>query len=844
MYVDKYDPSVPQETKSIYAKRTFEKDHPPNQPTIDFKYYEKGKGRKQQPHLEQSSYYPVLNYNGLNTPYPFINTQLPFAPPIIKNIVVGDVGPTGDHGILKSIFEDVLPTKNALGTFMTLDERLKLFTFIRAVMFANVDGQDVEYSKGISNLYNRLKVSSINPYVSRKYSQNPYYGLPDGYMIYNSCYPIRKDESGMTSCAKDSISLNIRLYFIHNKIYKLFIGESEYKNTRPFHTEKELLLLGRDDEIKERKRRDDAEAKLKRDFDDARAANRPLLEAPLIPRLANIKVPDPESDVLRYDEFRDVVFYEHIRENILKKKRSPNFLNLYGYSFSGHLKIDFKGASSLNRLSEMQRYNLERIDTDFRKIPRKKFEEIKEKSNQMGIELKKYFNDIFGGVYETGKSRNDKVLIVLTEAPTQRLTSWASIDYQDEQNVIKMINTGTHTVIEWKVVFFEILYALYNLVQDEIVIRDFSLEDNIFVKDISKVGSRQNYWKYTVNGFDFYIPNLGFVVVIDSNFRSINYDDYDTIVTMIKDNESGKKKKKSSNPFTPIDFYKDISEPPKINKLDGKPFHSSGYDIFTYKYNPFNDAKNAVKPGAELTKINKDFDDIAIKRGEYLDMFLKVFESTSLGKDFLNNNGVEPPEDILEMKGVIYNYFRYLTDKENDNDFNRQIKYYGSKDLLLRAIREMMLYCGGEFLNNRIGTPVTNADQIVPEVFNGNDLNSSIGNIFLYQDPLEPQVYKFTILSENKKETSDDLDIAFDNLLLGRLNNYEERYKKNHTICKYSVGDNCRIITNLNESKIGGIEYKDCSKDDLHTYRGKLYQDRKPLRKKITEEELIETYVV
>ena len=58
-----------------------------------------------------------------------------------------------------------------------------------------------------------IKFDELNPYNRQRYTNNPFSELPDNYLIYRSCYPIRKDGlSNSIVCAKDATSINIRMY--------------------------------------------------------------------------------------------------------------------------------------------------------------------------------------------------------------------------------------------------------------------------------------------------------------------------------------------------------------------------------------------------------------------------------------------------------------------------------------------------------------------------------------------------------------------------------------------------------------------------------------------------------
>merc|ERR1719284_1816906 len=62
---------------------------------------------------------------------------------------------------------------------------------------------------------------------------------------------------------------------------------------------------------------------------------------------------------------------------------------------------------------------------------------------------------------------------------------------------------------------------------NNIYIDNFSLEKNVFIKDLSLRGQATDYWKYRIDGVDYYIPNLGYLVMIDSNFRDVEIMEQD-----------------------------------------------------------------------------------------------------------------------------------------------------------------------------------------------------------------------------------------------------------------------------------------------------------------------------
>ena len=55
---------------------------------------------------------------------------------------------------------------------------------------------------------------------------------------------------------------------------------------------------------------------------------------------------------------------------------------------------------------------------------------------------------------------------------------------------------------------------------------NMSLRDNVYIKDLLNNEQATGYWKYVIDNCDYYIPNYGYMVLIDSNFKDLSQDDY------------------------------------------------------------------------------------------------------------------------------------------------------------------------------------------------------------------------------------------------------------------------------------------------------------------------------
>lgn len=198
------------------------------------------------------------------------------------------------------------------------------------------------------------------------------------------------------------------------------------------------------------------------------------------------------SDMTKSDIWREIMFYEYIRTEILNKNVSPNFVMLYGYSICNDSAIDFDVIDQLKPTS--------------RPVTVGRTPMIK-----MG--------DVF--VPNMNEYKND-ILIALTESPTYNLIQWATTMYANSPKQTKvMLTSGYHTDDEWNSVIFQLLVAFIVMYTKGIYINGFNLRDNVYVKEVKTIPNVTNYWKYIIQGIQFFIPNNGFVVQIDSKFKDI-----------------------------------------------------------------------------------------------------------------------------------------------------------------------------------------------------------------------------------------------------------------------------------------------------------------------------------
>lgn len=484
----RFNPAIPEKQREAYNIRNNERQPQQNNPMINLQVFHPPKPRGP-PIMGQQM--PPYNIN----PATFIPqiVQTPFTPPqfmyqamgglmqpmpIIKNYNISTNGPSDSHIKLNIIFEDILPSAYRNGTAKTLSERNTLTNYLRGRMFSQGDGSDIDLDGSTDNsLLSRLKFMDLNPYNTNKFSQNPYKGLPADFLIYRSCYPIRHEPVGNhVSCAKDSIASNVRIYKLPNEALQLYY---QSMSRSPDYLE----------EV-------------------------------------------PNNKLADYDMWRDISYYEYVREQIIKPLICPNFTIMYGYYISQNSKISFMDLEVIRggvpKNVPIQKRPMVDVPDISRPIVDLIFDPFKPDNfveegikdtlmRQKGITRPQVnFNPVQGT-----SEYNGKALIAITESPLYNIMGWASPSYQKEGVVARMVNEGYYDDNIWMSVLFQILAGLYTMQIHGFYFNDFTPEDNIYIKDLQLQGQVTQHWKYKVDGVDFYVPNFGYLVMLDSNYKDV-----------------------------------------------------------------------------------------------------------------------------------------------------------------------------------------------------------------------------------------------------------------------------------------------------------------------------------
>jgi hypothetical protein len=512
-----------------------------------------------------SPYVPVPNpYYPLAT-----NAMIPwqYTPnnvPIIKKYNISLGNGNGDVTKLASLYEDILPSEGNVSnnTFNTLKERMVIHHYIRSIFIKTGDGEELLINGGpnrteseVTNLLSHVKLLEINPYHFNRLTDNVYRTLPANFVMYRSCYPIKLGQFNIVECSKSSIGMNVRIYLLSK-------------------------------------------------YDDS--TNTSIL-------------PRHNSDV-----WRELDYYQYIREEIIKPNISPNFISLHSYYMTKNTGINFSKFERIRGQIEMRNFKISQANSDLRNNLYKKYiveqmvanhsevvtfdDLIRENLVAASMPIRDVTDlerkQIIEMRVNRGISTNqyshfmdsDKCLVMLSEAPTQHLLNWATRTYQvDSGPVKKMVQNGYHDDKVWESIFFQLLLSMLIMFEKKIMFSEFSLKNNVYIKDLRHNDQNVGIWKYVYNGVEYFVPNYGYLLLIDSNYAEI-----------------------SANPDPLSRNY----DPSRI--------------MFRIKSPLLNDSNS----NGEIYKL-------------CLDRMIDTFDSNNFGREFTNYGGIAPTQSFLNNLNAV-----------------------------------------------------------------------------------------------------------------------------------------------------------------------------------------------
>ncbi len=237
--------------------------------------------------------------------------------------------------------------------------------------------------------------------------------------------------------------------------------------------------------------------------------------------IAENKAYNLRDEVFReYPVWRELCYYEYIRENIIKRKKCPNFILMHSFFLTQNNTINFH-KMKYKELSQTDRLSREHLM--FLEI-RKNENLAKELVNNQTLQPylpHRYILKLPDEVEPQLQVYSGNCLVIITEGPTHNIYQWTSRIYNKKGAIREMIQHGFHYEKEWENITIQIMLAMACLQEHGIYIRDMTLKDHVYIKDLKTEGGVSGYWKYKLNGVNYYVPNLGMLVLIDTNFKQV-----------------------------------------------------------------------------------------------------------------------------------------------------------------------------------------------------------------------------------------------------------------------------------------------------------------------------------
>jgi hypothetical protein len=479
------------------------------------------------------------------------------APPVINNYSFNVGGPFGDHNKIKQLYQDYLPKEQFTGTFDTIQERNDFHNYFRSRILEKDDGEEL-------NLVNTKNENSKALLSFVKFIElNPYRPRD----TTNPYHGLR--ENG---------------FLIYSSCYPIRFN----KNDSTVMCAKDSLGLT----IR-------------------------LYETTTDNDAFNIREDDDAAENI--DIWRDIKYYDYVKNYIVKEKVCPNFVIMHAYFRSSDSHINFADQSkpkikklTSEELLKQSRNPIQQSGPQNSTHP--------PPLTHHNMKTDEYINNNNNNI----DSKN--VIVAITESVTHNIIAWGSqiaeLDKKYHVTLKNQLNIGYHKENIWFSVLFQLAFAMCVMQTKNITFTDFSLKNNVFIKDIKYGGQNNKFWKYKLDNYTYYIPNEGYLVMIDSSFNN------------------------------PLD---------KANDADNRSAEGAiGNFLTTYESK---DCGNKFNPDICKPKFAND----KIKNLIF-ESFKKIFSK----KSFDNNKMVSPPESVLLLLD------RINTDSSK-KDSNESIRHYINK---------------------------------------------------------------------------------------------------------------------------------------------------------------------
>jgi hypothetical protein len=472
--------------------------------------------------------------------------------PIQKVYNISLANPLHDFTTVSRIYEDILPGEPYSLSFTSTFERIQLINYMKNLINNVGDGEPMTVTGGTNSLLSSIKLLDLNPY---SLNTNPLLDLPTNFLIYRAAYPIRYDETKNTiAISKSAHGINVRIYNIsfgemigdeinqnitnydfnlwrelnyYNYVNKEILGKKKspnfvssvlYKkdNLSNVHWDKLALL--------QKKKVDD--------FKKINNAARIINNASRIQNNNNNNSTPVDIDLYFIYDFKNPFEEFELLENTL-----GDYLHIKIHKINPYINRNIVLKFGIVKYpSIIFKYNSKHLPYDGKIL-----------TQDIILFINKYIyplDKIFDLSITSGES-----LVLLTEAPHSNIIKWASPMYENHGSLKKMLATGYHKKEVWKSILFQLIFILYFLQKEEIYFEEFSLENNIYIKDLYFDPVNINYWIYKIDGFDYYVPNYGYLVLFDSKYSDIELNEFKIRSSKLFPNKNDKDKNRSDNDY-------------------------------------------------------------------------------------------------------------------------------------------------------------------------------------------------------------------------------------------------------------------------------------------------------
>jgi hypothetical protein len=515
--------------------------------------------KKPDPKPTYSPFIPMVNqFNNPYMQYPYQMT--PNQPTINKIYNVSLSNPLGNYTVLNTINEDLMIGDGVNKyTFTTLFERIKINDYIYNMLIESHNGEYINQSNKKPLLqYIKLDTAPM-PYLNKhkKSISSSGSNSQNDFLLYRAGYPIKLNvTTKQVEFTKDSIGMNIRIYrmkIIDNIYHNIMNKKDDLSNCSTLLKELYFYNYVRNNIIRKKVS--------------------PNFVCPILWKIDN------DSTNIKWDEYKKSVNIPTSYDNSTHEKYAYNkkiiTTNAVNSTMNPKKTLDNNNSSVKIDASN----NIFEIDSSANTItiPPKTYTTINDLVTEINTDINikipgntltlKYennkftFNDtsklitkiiftnnlylLFGlkngdNDFDTTTNKLESCypinftsynpvnihedtkdnMILITEAPNYSLLQWASPLYEKQGSVRKMIQSGFYDDEVWKSILFQIMYAFTVLHKHNIAIDNVNI-NNIYIKNIGTTGNTVSSWVYIIDNIEYYVPNYGYIVVIDTNNNDI-----------------------------------------------------------------------------------------------------------------------------------------------------------------------------------------------------------------------------------------------------------------------------------------------------------------------------------